>query len=84
MNLTEGERQELESLQRKRTAAMAQVRRARLILMLDDGASRDTIKSELKCDSRFIATWKTRFAGERLVFAWSAPGTSAATRLGAT
>ena len=48
MNLTEGERQELESLQRKRTAAMAQVRRARLILMLDDGASRDTIKSELK------------------------------------
>ena len=66
MNLTEGERQELESLQRKRTAAIAQVRRARLILMLDDGASRDTIKSELKCDSRFIATWKTRFAGERL------------------
>ena len=66
MNLTEGERQELESLQRKRTAAMAQVRRARLILMLDEGASRDTIKSELKCDSRFIATWKTRFAGERL------------------
>ena len=37
MNLTEGERQELESLQRKCTAAIAQVRRARLILMLDDG-----------------------------------------------
>ena len=66
MNLTDDERQELEGLQRKRTAAVAQVRRARLILFLDDGMSRDSIMSELKCDSRFIATWKTRFAEERL------------------
>lgn len=66
MNLSQGERQELEGLQRKRSAPMAQVRRARLVLLLDEGASRDTIMATLGCDSRFIATWKSRFAQERL------------------
>jgi transposase len=42
------------------------VRRARLILLLDEGASRQAIVDELRCDSRFITTWKTRFASERL------------------
>ena len=37
MNLSELERDELEGLQRKRTAPVAQVRRAKLILLLDDG-----------------------------------------------
>jgi transposase len=45
---------------------MHQVRRARLILLLDEGASRQAIVDELRCDSRFITTWKTRFASERL------------------
>jgi transposase len=66
MNLSEAERQELMSTQRSRTMAVGQVRRARLILLLDEGASRETIMSELRCDSRFIATWKTRFAADRL------------------
>jgi hypothetical protein len=52
----------LEGLQRKRTAPVAQVRRAKLILLLDDGASRDAIMATLGCDSRFIATWRARFA----------------------
>ena len=47
MNLSDLEREELEGLQRKRTAAMAQVRRAKLILLLDDGVSRDTIMNTL-------------------------------------
>ena len=56
MNLSDFEREELEGLQRKRTAPVAQVRRAKLILLLDDGVSRDTIMNTLGCDSRFIAT----------------------------
>jgi transposase len=66
MNLTTGEREELTRLQRTRTAAAAQVRRARLILLLDEGASWSAIKRELRCDSRFIATWGGRFVHERL------------------
>lgn len=56
MNLSEVEREELERLQRKRAAPVAQVRRAKLILRLDAGVSRDVIMNELGCDSRFIAT----------------------------
>ena len=66
MNVTAAERDELMLLQRSRTAAVAQVRRARLILLLADGASWSMIKRELRCDSRFIATWAARFAEARL------------------
>jgi transposase len=66
MNVTTAERDELMLLQRSRTAAVAQVRRARLILLLDEGASWSAIKRELRCDSRFIATWGARFVEARL------------------
>jgi hypothetical protein len=62
MNLSESERQALLMTQRSRTMAIGQVRRARLILLLDEGTSRGAIMNELRCDSRFIATWKGRFA----------------------
>jgi transposase len=54
------------AMQRSRTIAVGQVRRAWLILLLDHGASHKAIMNELRCDSRFITTWKTRFASERL------------------
>ncbi len=66
MNLSASERGELAVLQCSHTAAVAQVRRARLILLLDEGASWSTIKQELGCDSRFIATWSSRFIEQRL------------------
>lgn len=66
MNLSDGERRELMAMQRSRAMAVGQVRRARLILLLDEGASRQAIVDELRCDSRFITTWKTLFASERL------------------
>lgn len=66
MKLSDAERRELMALQRSRTMAAGQVRRARLILLLDEDASREEIMSELRCDSRFITTWKTRFVAERL------------------
>jgi transposase len=66
MNLTAGERNELMALRRSRSAAAASVRRARLILMLDEGESWSAIKRELGCDSRFISTWGGRFVQSRL------------------
>lgn len=66
MNLSVAEREELTAIQRSRTRGAGDVRRARLILLLEEGASRGLIKQALGCDSRFIATWKQRFATDRL------------------
>lgn len=66
MSLSTSERSELQSLVRRQTTPAAQARRARLILLLDAGTSRDTVMRQLACDSRFIAVWKHRFLEERL------------------
>jgi hypothetical protein len=65
MNLSVFERDELALPQRRRTVAVAQVRRARLIMPLDDGASWSAIQAQLRCDSRFFATWGNRFFEQR-------------------
>ncbi len=46
--------------------AVDQVRRARLTLLLDEGASRGTAMNELRCDLRFVTPSQTRFASERM------------------
>ena len=66
MNLTESERAQLLGATRSRTVRAADVRRAKLILMLEDGESRDSIMQRLECDSRFISRWSGRFLEERL------------------
>ena len=66
MNLTEAERAQLLAATRSRTIRAADVRRAKLILMLEDGESRDSIMRRLECDSRFISRWSSRFLSERL------------------
>ena len=66
MNLTEAERAQLLAATRSRTIRTADVRRAKLILMLEDGESRDSIIRRLECDSRFISRWSSRFLSERL------------------
>jgi len=43
------------------------MRRAKLILILEDGESCDAIMSALGCDWRFIARLSTSFLNERLV-----------------
>jgi hypothetical protein len=50
MNLTETERDQLLSAARSRTVRAADVRRAELILMLEDGESRESIMRTLGCD----------------------------------
>ena len=66
MNLSDYEREQLLAAARSRTVRAADVRRAKLILMLEDGESRDTIMNRLECDSRFISRWSSRFLDERL------------------
>jgi transposase len=66
MNLSDSEKEQLLAASRSRTLRAADVRRAKLILMLDDGTSRDMIMKRLGCDSRFMARWSSRFLNERL------------------
>ncbi|KAF7963029.1 hypothetical protein AWV80_14915 [Cupriavidus sp. UYMU48A] len=61
MNLTESERDQLQAATRSRTVRAADARRAKLILLLDEGASREAIMQRLGCDSRFISRWSSRF-----------------------
>jgi len=66
MKLSDSEREQLEALTRSRTVGAAYVRRAKLILMLEDGESRDSVMRRLGADSRFISRWSSRFVSERL------------------
>jgi len=66
MNLTETKRAQLPSAARSRTVRATDVRRAKLILMLEDGESCDAVMGVLGGDSRFIARWSGRFLNERL------------------
>jgi transposase len=66
MNLTDAERDQLLAAARSRTVRAGDARRAKLILMLEDGEPRDTIMQVLRCDSRFISRWSGRFLSDRL------------------
>jgi len=66
LNLTTEERHALASLTRLRTAPAADVKRARLIIMLDEGVSWNTIAERLPCTPDYISRWKRRFERERM------------------
>lgn len=66
LNLTTEERRALESLMRLRTAPAADVKRARLLMMLDEGLSWTTIAERLPCTPDYISRWKGRFEQERI------------------
>jgi transposase len=66
LNLTTEERRALVSLTRLRTAPAADVKRARLIMMLDEGLSWNTIGERLPCTADYISRWKRRFEQERM------------------
>jgi transposase len=64
--LTKEERGVLESMTRSRVSPAADVKRARLIVMLDDGLSWQTISEQLPCSPDYINRWRRRFSAERL------------------
>ena len=66
LSLTTEERRVLQALTRSRSAAAANVKRARLILMLDEGVSWSAISAQLPCTPDYISRWKGRFEAERL------------------
>ena len=66
IKLTKIERKELERISRAQVVSVAQSRRARLILLLAEGAKWVSIREKLGCDTRFISRWRGRFIAERL------------------
>ena len=66
LSVTTEERRVLETLMRSRSAAAADVKRARLIMMLDEGASWSAISAQLPCTPDYISRWKGRFEAARL------------------
>jgi transposase len=66
LSLTTEERRVLELLSRSRSATAAYVKRARLIMMLDEGVSWSAIGVQLPCTPDYISRWKRRFEAERL------------------
>jgi transposase len=66
LSLTMEERRALEALSRSRAAPAADVKRARLIMLLDEGLSWSMIGERLPCTPDYINRWKRRFERERL------------------
>jgi len=66
LGLTAEERAVLQALTRSRHSRAGEVRRARLIMMLDAGVSWSDISEQLPCAPDFIGRWKGRFETERL------------------
>ena len=64
--LTRRERMELTRRARSRTGRAEAARRARVILLLADGATWDAVCHAVGCSRGFVATWSRRFAAERL------------------
>ena len=66
LTLTNDERSELERRVRSRKIRAEDARRARVILMLADGASFTTITTAVGCYPDYVSRWKQRFETERL------------------
>ena len=66
MRLTESERVELQRQARARNGRADQARRARLILLLDEGRTWAEIRAKLDCNDSYIDRWSKRFASDRL------------------
>ena len=64
LTLTIDERTELERRVRSRKIRAEDARRARVILMLADGASYSTIEATVPCYRDYINRWRRRFLAE--------------------
>jgi transposase len=64
--LTHDERTELEARLRSRKIRAEDARRARVILMLADGASYSMIEATVPCYRDFINRWRRRFVAKGL------------------
>lgn len=66
MELTENERMELQRQASARNGRADSARRARLMLLLNEGSTWAEIRAKLDCNDTFISRWSKRFQAERL------------------
>src|SRR6266849_3747670 len=66
LGLSVEERSELKAMARSRRLPAAPVKRARMLLLLDDGLSWKAVSAQTPCSQDFIARWKRRFEQSRL------------------
>lgn len=66
LELTAGERDELESRQRSRSGRSDDARRARVLLMLADGSTYREVCASLGCSPEYVSRWRQRFDEQRL------------------
>lgn len=66
MELTENERMELQRQASARNGRADSARRARLMLLLNEGCTWAEIRAKLDCNDTFISRWSKRFQAERL------------------
>jgi transposase len=71
IRLTEHEREELETRVRSRSGRAEAARIARVLLLLDAGASYRTIQEQVSCSAPFISKWAKRFREGRLAGLYS-------------
>ncbi len=71
ITLTPRERMELHRQARSRRGRADAARRARVILLLAEGATWATVCHTVGCSRGFIATWRQRFADERVAGLYS-------------
>src|SRR5215471_14702587 len=66
VDLSVAERSELETWARSRRLPAAHVKRAQMLLLLDEGLSWNAVSALTPCSPDFIARWKRRFERGRL------------------
>ena len=71
IRLTDRERQELQRRTRSRRGRADAARIARVLLLLEQGASYMQIQEQVGCSAPFISKWKKRFLKERLAGLYS-------------
>lgn len=71
INLTSSERMELTRRASSRTDRAEDARRARLILLLDEGHTWDEVSERIECSRGFVASWSKRFAEQRIAGLYS-------------
>ena len=71
MTLTKLERTALMQRAKSRTGRAEDARRARVILLLSEGRTWDTVCAQVGCSRGFVALWRQRFADERLAGLYS-------------
>ena len=79
--INELERLELSRRANSRSGRADDARRARLILLLDDGLTWAQIRAKLSCNDPFISRWSRRFSEERLSGLFSRHGGQPASKL---